>query len=491
VRRLRWLAGAAASLAVVALAAGTVAGIQTSAANEQAVVEDARRVAALASAEPAYERALLLAVEAIRLWDAPTTRRTLLDVMGQSPRIVSVTRTSGNVGIQQMSLAPGGTTAVVVDQDLDARVIDLVRHDQVGEYAYEDDGISNSEFAGDVVLDAVEAPDGRLALSVLENPCGPDGSCDTTYFRAMDLDDPGRGETTFSGFPDFAIDIEFSPDGSLVAGIAPLPWVDEPGNIGIWRMAAPDDPMLLRLPNAGSNPGAPNWANAWGRVRFSPDGSRIYASGYGPTAIIDTRTGALVGEIDGDGILAVSPDGGSVLIREGRQAVRIVALEDPSDSMLLEMTVNVVDGSFSPDGKTVVTTGGDSAWVWSAKSGAIRETLLGHTGQVMTAAFLATGELVTAGADGALITWAMDDWSASFRDWERTGNEAQVPRDDRTLVSDLPDGSFAGISADPAIWLARACEVAGRGLSEEEWRAVFADRPYDPACVSGSFAGRP
>ena len=137
VRRLRWLAGAAASLAVLALAAGTVAAVQTGAANEQAVIEDARRVAALASAEPEYERALLLAVEAIRLWDAPTTRRTLLDVMGRSPRIVSVTRTSGDVGVQQMSLAPDGSTAVVVDDDLDARVIDLDRRAQIGEYAVE------------------------------------------------------------------------------------------------------------------------------------------------------------------------------------------------------------------------------------------------------------------------------------------------------------------------------------------------------------------
>ena len=301
VRRLRWLAGAAASLAVIALAAGTVAAVQVGAANEQAVVEDARRVAALAGAEPAYERALLLAVEAIRLWDAPTTRRTLLDVMGGSPRIVSVTRTSGDVGVQQMSLAPGGTTAVVVDDDLDARAIDIVQRAQIGEYVFEDDGRSSTEFEGDVVLDAVEAPDGRIALSVLENPCRPDGSCGTASVRALDLDDPGRGENIFSGFDEYVIDIEFSPDRSLVAAIAPLPYIDESENVAIWRVGNPDDPMLLDLPDAGSNPGAPNWANAFGRVRFSPDGSRLYASGFGPTAIFDTRTGALVGELGGAG----------------------------------------------------------------------------------------------------------------------------------------------------------------------------------------------
>ena len=126
-----------------------------------------------------------------------------------------------------MSLAPGGTTAVVVDDALDARVIDLVRRAQIGEYAFEDTGLESTDFAGNVVLDAVEAPDGRIAVSVLEHPCQPDESCDTTTFRALDLDDPGRGEITFTGFDTYVIDIEFSPDRSLAAVIAPLPYENE------------------------------------------------------------------------------------------------------------------------------------------------------------------------------------------------------------------------------------------------------------------------
>ena len=488
VRRLRWLAGATASLAVMALAAGTVAAVQAGAANERAVVDDARRVAALAGAEPAYERALLLALEAIRLWDAPATRRTLLDVMGENPRIVSVTRTSGDLGVQQMSLAPGGTIAVVVDGDMDARVIDVDRRTQIGEYVLESTGRESVEFAGDIVLDAVEAPDGRIALSVLQDSCQPEGSsCDTATLRALDLDDPGRGEITFTGL-DLVIDVEFSPDRKLAAAIAPLPYLDEAANIAIWRVDAPDEPMLLDLPNAGTNPGAPNWANAFGRVRFSPDGSRLYASGYGATAIFDTRTGALVGELGGQGILAVSPDGGSVLIREGRMAVRVVDLEDPSESRLLEMPSVIIDGAFSPDSRSVVTTGADGAWVWSAASGALKESLDGHVGRVTSAAFLPTGELVTAGVDGALITWVLDDWTISFRDWMRKGNDTLIPRDDRTLVYERPNGTLVGVSADPAIWVDRACAVAGRTLSEREWRTVFGDRPYDPACEPGSFA---
>lgn len=478
-RRLRWLAGAAASLAVVALTAGTVAAVQAAAANERAIIDDARRVATLAGAEPAYERALLLAVEAIHLWDAPETRRTLLDVMGRSPQIASVTRTSGDIGVQQMSLAPDSSAAVVVlDAARGVRIIDLDRRVEVGAYAPE----------GTAVLDAVAAPNDRIALSMLEPPCEPGGWCENSVLRSLALDDRDGGETIYDGFNAEVIDIEYSPDRTLAAVIAPLPWVDEPGNIAIWRGGDSDEPMLLDLPDAGTNPGASNWANAFGRVRFSPDGSRLYASGFGPTAIFDTRTGALVGELGGQGIVAVSPDGASVLVREGETVVRIVELDDPTETRLLETASVVIDGAFSPDGRYVVTTGGDGASLWSAAGGTLVESLEGHVGPVTTAAFLSTGELVTAGADGALITWVLDDWTASFRDWKRHGNQSLVPRDDRTLVYERPDGSFVGISADPAIWLDRACLVAGRGFSEQEWQALFADRSYDPACVNGSSA---
>ena len=38
-----------------------------------------------------------------------------------------------------------------------------------------------------------------------------------------DLDDASAGEITFTGFDRAVIDIEFSPDRSLAAAIAPLP----------------------------------------------------------------------------------------------------------------------------------------------------------------------------------------------------------------------------------------------------------------------------
>ncbi|WP_243076803.1 BTAD domain-containing putative transcriptional regulator [Microbacterium sp. SS28] len=474
VRRLRWLAGATASLAVVAFATGAFAAVQASEASKRAVMDDAGRVAALATAEPVFERALLMAVEAIRLWDGGPTRRALLDVMGRSPRIVSVVRLSDGMGIETMMLGAEDSAALVIDDAINARVFDLDRRIQVG----------SADVGGGIVLDAAEGPGGRIALSVLKEGCWPVDVCDAPDLRTLDSGGFTVGQLTFPAFGAVALDVEYSPDRSLGAVIAPLPQTAEGANIAVWDVESPDEPLLLHLPHAGTNPGPPSWANSFGRVRFSHDGTRLYASGFGPTAVFDTTTGAVLDEIEGDGLLAVSPDGQSLLLREGHRAARIVDIADPARSRLLEMPDDVWDGAFSPDGTHVATAAGDRAWVWGADSGDLEETLEGHVDVVRAVAFRTNDELVTAGMDGALFTWTLGDWSDSFRDSIRDMTDLTVvPKDERTLVYDLSDGRRIGVSADPAIWLERACAVAGRALSEEEWRGVLPGRSYDPACA--------
>ena len=119
------------------------------------------------------------------------------------------------------------------------------------------------------------------------------------------------------------------------------------------------------------------------------------------------------------------------------------------------------------------------------------EVLAGHRGIVRALAFRSTGELVTAGKDGALFTWALDDWTESFRVIRDLSGQPSL-RDERALTYALPNGGHVRVSADdPDIWVERACAIAGRGLSEEEWQEVFADRPHDPACSKGAPSALP
>jgi hypothetical protein len=96
--------------------------------------------------------------------------------------------------------------------------------------------------------------------------------------------------------------------------------------------------------------------------------------------------------------------------------------------------------------------------------------------------FRASGELVTAGADGAIITWDVGDWSARFRDDTFLGQNAFVEVDERTVTLELADGMTRAVGAEPAVWEQRACQIAGRVLSEQEWAELLGARPYAPAC---------
>jgi WD40 repeat protein len=54
--------------------------------------------------------------------------------------------------------------------------------------------------------------------------------------------------------------------------------------------------------------------------------------------------------------------------------------------------------------------------------------------------------------------------------------------DGHTIVVAYQDGSVLTFDTDPAAWEDHACAVAGRNLTDEEWRDAFGDRPYRETC---------
>ena len=180
----------AAGLAIVAVAAGVFAGFQANLAGERATVAEARRVAALALEEPEFDRALLLAVEAIQLWDSSETRVNLVRVFSSAPRVTSITRIpEDGVAAASMSLAADGTRASVIDSDNDVRLFDLDDRSQLGEYA---------PFFKIVVTSAVDPVTGAVAFSETSDPCGV--RCDFRRIATLDVGDAGRsGVKTYEG----------------------------------------------------------------------------------------------------------------------------------------------------------------------------------------------------------------------------------------------------------------------------------------------------
>ncbi|WP_104163207.1 BTAD domain-containing putative transcriptional regulator [Cryobacterium sp. N22] len=478
VRRLSWVSAGAAGLAILAITAGLIAGFQTNLAGERATVAEARRVAASALEDPHFDRALLLAVEAIQLWDSSETRVNLVRVFARAPRLTSIIRIQEDgVAAESMSIAENGTRASVIDSDDDVRLFDLDNGSQLGEYG---------PFGGNLVTSAVDPASGAVAYSATSYPCSG-LPCPSGRTGTLDLADAGRsGVTTYAGLDGTAADVEYSADGSLFAALAAARPFEPSGSVALWRGGAenPSGPTILSVDASGSELAAPiGWVGQFGAVKFSPDGSRLYASRFGPTVVFETASGAVLDQIAGAGILAVSPDGRRIAVRDGLLAARIVDSSGVAAPVTIPLTDFPSVADFSPDGSRLAVAAGTGVVVFNTETGDVAESLRNHDGAVTAVEFRPTGELVAAGEDGAIITWDLGDWSAGFRTDKfvvRGGVGAESS--ERTLALERSDGSTQVIIADPAAWEQRACQVAGRVLTEQEWGELLGARPYAPAC---------
>jgi DNA-binding SARP family transcriptional activator/WD40 repeat protein len=472
VRRLSWVSAGAAGLAIVAVAAGLMAGFQANLAEERASVAEARRVAAAALEDPEFDRALLLAVEAVQLWDNSETRANLVRVFSRAPRATSITRIQEDgVTPASMSLANNGTRASVIDSDEDLRLLDLANGSQLGEYS-----------PGTVAATAIDPVSGAVAFSATLGLCY-ELPCDRGRTGTLDLANGGRsGLKTYQGLAGAAADVEYSTDGSLFAALAATFWAEPSAGVALWR-GGTGDPMLLNLEVKSSDPGPSGWVGQFGALKFAPDGSRLYASRLGPTVVFDTSSGKEIDRIAGNGLLAVSPDGRRVAVRDGLLAVRIVDVSGATPPVTVSLPATPTGADFSPDGDKIAIPTGTRVVVVNAGTGDTTENLRTHDGGVTAAEFRSTGELVTAGADGAIVTWDLGDWSANFRTHTFTSKGIFLEEEDeRRLVLEQPDGNTQVIVAEPAAWQDHACRVAGRALTEREWRDLLGTRPYSPSC---------
>ena len=464
VRRLSWMSAGAAGLAIVAVTAGILAGLQ---ANLAATAAEARHVAARALDEPHLDRALLLAVEATRLWDSSETRLNLVRVISRAPRLTSIIHIpEDEVAALSMSLSEDGTRASVIDNDQGVsgvRLFDLDARTQLGEY---------SPPAGNVVTSAIDPVTGAVVFSETSEPFLRTGS--------LDLADAGRsGVTTYEGVDRTAEDVEFSVDGSLFAALAPA---GQPGRVALWWGAKGNltGPIFLDLDVNFPDPFSDQVFN-FSAVKFSPDGLRMYVSGSRTTIVLETATGEELHRIAGNGILAISPDGSRIAVRDGARAVRIV---DPT-GVAAPTTVSLSSFPWAADfdpGSPQLAIAGAGVVVASTTTGKITETLVGPDGWVTAAEFRPTGELVTAGIDGAIITWNLGDWSADLPNRLVLSDQLWLEPDERTVMLKEFDGSWQRVVAEPAVWQEHACRIAGRVLTEEEWGELLGARPYAPAC---------
>ena len=236
-----------------------------------------------------------------------------------------------------------------------------------------------------------------------------------------------------------------SPDGRLIA-VQTQPQ-GSPGSVVEVRAAAGGRPLWTHSVRDGT-----------GGLYFSPDGQEVAALGccssLSTVASWDTRTGrnlftrrlanhaTAIAYSPDSRLLAVGTEDGHVLFWDARRGVQVAPALRVSAGTVAQI-------SFSPDGTTMVASSYDtSTTLWDLRSHTQIAGSFPEEPNTFTApAFAPNGKLIIDyNADAA-------QWPMNVGAWERF-----------------------------------ACQVAGRNLTQAEWRDILPNRPYMRVCP-GAGAG--
>jgi WD40 repeat protein/DNA-binding SARP family transcriptional activator len=352
------------------------------------------------------------------------------------------------------------------------------------------------------------------------------------------LDRPFTAGTGFPGWPWFAM----SPDGRMLAVVS-SPQADR-GTITLIDMAdlhvvrriryAHSTPEALAFSPAGATLAVSSVSNEEGRqdtrlwdvasgrmtailhgipvlhqrltaMGFSPDGSMLAGGGTGtpphgglvyvwrpatPNQPADRfRTPRTVEELD------FTHDGSQVVLSTGWGDGGYFMLWDTAAQRIVKTVhadaAGVLTADVSTDGRTLMTGGQTGAVrLWDLATGKpLGGPLTGLSGFADTVDLAPDGSTaVGADAAGDVLLW-------DVRTRSTIGDAVPGPVADRNAAASFtPDGRSVVVvsdtgagwvwDVDPSDWLARACQVAGRSLTRQEWQELLPDRPYHATCGS-------
>jgi WD40 repeat protein/DNA-binding SARP family transcriptional activator len=354
------------------------------------------------------------------------------------------------------------------------------------------------------------------------------------------LDRPFTAGTGFPGWPWFAM----SPEGRMLAVVSCLACNGTGGTITLIDMA--DLHVVRRIRYAHSTPEAlafsPDgatlavssvsneerwqdtrlWDVASGRMTailhgipvlhqrltwmgFSPDGSMLVGGGTGtpphgglvyvwrpatPNQPADRfRTPRTVEELD------FTHDGSQVVLSTGWGDGGYFMLWDTAAQRIVKTVhadaAGVLTADVSTDGRTLMTGGQTGAVrLWDLATGKPLGGPLTGLGGLVDTVDLAPDGSTAVGADtaGNVLLWDVRIRSA-------IGDAVPGPVAGRNAAASFtPDGRSVVVvsdtgagwvwDVDPSDWLARACQVAGRSLTRQEWQELLPNRPYHATCGS-------
>jgi WD40 repeat protein len=387
---------------------------------------------------------------------------------------------SGHVAnVQTPAIAPDGRTAVTVAHDHDATIIvwDLTGKRRLSRSTSSGRGPTFVDLSADGKTLAIATEQGGVRL------------LDGSSLRA-------RGTIPTAAYPFWVV---FSPDGSRLAVGLQAPKDITGGTATVALYEVKTRRLLARhaVPYAGAlgfDPSGNTLAVAGddGRVSFL-DGHSLAATGK---PIVQPKRPLKKGEY-GQTDLDWSPDGRLLAITYYLRG-RISVWDTTTGTLVVNLPQKpgAIQTAFTPDGSLLVTggnTGIPSFWDTRTWKLVTRPTQ-GHGSALVGLSVDPGGEtLATVGNDdGDVLLWDL----ASRRQigtalpgdapnaQQANGRSLFYSSDGRRLLA-FAFSSPARITVwnvDPESWKRRACSIAGRNLSRDEWRDFVGDSPYHATC---------
>ncbi len=312
-------------------------------------------------------------------------------------------------------------------------------------------------------------PDGRVLALVLEQR-------GIALWDAATLSPTGRALRETGGEVQ---DIAFAPDGRTLAAVT------VEGLATVWDV---DRRSRLHRPFRVAE-------GAGFAVSISPDSATLATAGGDGVRLWDLRTGAahgLVGDALSAGDVAFSPDGSRLaLVREVGGTVEIWEVDGRSRIATLRPPFSYYGGyalAFSPDGRMLASGGFlTDVYLWDVGTGRRLRTLEQGSAGVLALDFSPDGRILAVGGDEPVASLWDVATGARIGPTLTAGDgntHIDLSPDGHRLVVTHADGRGAVWNVDPASWATRACAVANRTLTRNEWEEFLPGRQYAPACSS-------